>query len=151
MLTYPVPLGRRDSASRLEHDPMLTVYRIAYGTVALPLANLLNTRYYGDVAYSLSWLMLACKLSVAGLIVAAVMFWRLRPVVLWGIILVWEALFTWYGWFSPGAPFELYRPHAATAMVFGALFLWFLSLGVLRSVRAAFAPPKTTGTIHSHR
>jgi len=54
---------------------MLAAYRWVYGVVSmLVLANLLTTHYYGDVPASRAWLILACKLSLAGVIFSVVLF-----------------------------------------------------------------------------
>ncbi|HVN18594.1 MAG TPA: hypothetical protein VMU05_07470 [Dongiaceae bacterium] len=122
---------------------MLIAYRIAYGLVAaLCLANLLNTHYYGEIPRSLPSLVLACKLSLGAVIASVLLFSRLKPLVIWTVIVVWELLFIWYAWFSPGAPFLLYQPRAISSMVFLLLFLWFASLALVRSVRPTSAWPK---------
>jgi hypothetical protein len=116
---------------------MLATYRIIYGVVAgLLFVNFLTTHYYGAVPHSLIWLVLACRLSLVAIVMAVILFLHVRPVVIWAIVLVWEALFVWYAWLSPGAPFAMYSDHTRTTVLFSALFLWFLSLPVIRSVRS---------------
>jgi len=129
---------------------MLALYRVIYGVVAgLVLYNLLTTHYYGDVPRSLPWLILACKISLAGLVLAAALIHRLKPSVIWGVVLVWEALLVWYGWFSPGAPFALYRSVPWVTPLFIGLVLWFISLAIVRSAKAWFARTDAGGRIPS--
>lgn len=130
---------------------MLAGYRIDYGAVVvLFLANLLATNYYGTVPLHTSVLIAAGRVCLVALPVVLVAFSRLKPSILWGIVLAWEALFLWYAWFSPAAPFVLHETPAAkpnaiasermahqvqAGALFIGLFLWFLSLGVVRSLK----------------
>jgi hypothetical protein len=128
---------------------MLTVYRIIYGlTVALFLANVLATNYLPSASGHLLALLIALPVSLCSLLTLVIGFSRIRPPVFWGLVLIWLALFVWYGWFSPASPFLLHESHSlnsATAakeqqthnLVAGSLFialvLWFLSLPMTRS------------------
>ena len=128
---------------------MLIAYRVVYIVIAgLILGNFVTTHYYGDVPRSTPWLILACKLSVVSVIGAAA-FYKTNAAVIWGIVLVWEGLFVWYSWFSPGAPFLLYRSHTWTTVLFVGLFLWFISLPVVRRGRMASQWARREGRIPS--
>lgn len=130
---YRIPFGRTRIA--VSKPFMLLAYRIVYGLVAaLLLVNFFNTHYYGDVPRSLPWLILGCRVLLVFVMAAAAAFWRLSPAVIWAVVFIWEALFVWYAWFSPGAPFAMYSASEWTIVLFGALFVWFLSLAALRSV-----------------
>ncbi len=142
MLPYPVPLGPALSWDLNGNATVMFVaYRVIYGIfAAFVLANLLNTHYYGAVPGSTSWLVLACKLSLVALILGTLALSRIKLLLVWGIILVWEGLFIWYAWFSPGAPFTIYFTRATAIVLFASLFLWFMSLGFMRTSRASSAP-----------
>jgi hypothetical protein len=128
---------------------VLTTYRIVYGLVlALFLGNLLETNYYGTVPPYTSALIFTATLCLVGLFALVVGFQHMKPPLFWGLVLLWEVLFVWYAWFSPAAPFALHELHtldpeavaserrahyARAGAVFGALFIWFLSLAITRS------------------
>jgi hypothetical protein len=129
---------------------MLTFYRIVYGLVLVVfLGNLLRTNYFATAPTYVSVLLAAAALSLCGLFVLLLRFARIRPTAFWSLVLLWEALFVWYAWFSPAAPFVLHEMHTfdATAgaleskahyikagLVFVVLFAWFLSLPVARLI-----------------
>ena len=132
---------------------MLLAYRSLYGiSAALMLANLLVTNYYGAIPRSTTWLVLAAKLSLFCLLAVTIGFPRVKPGVVWAIILSWEALFVWYAWFSLGAPFALYKEtHGVVAIgLFTGLFLWFMVLGVVRSCTAGTAQDEAGDRVPSH-
>jgi glucan phosphoethanolaminetransferase (alkaline phosphatase superfamily) len=92
-------------------------------------------------------------LIVAGVLLLAILslifrFSRVPPAAFWVLVLGWEILFVWYAWFSPVAPFVFHEAHTldaggaakeATAhyvkagILFGLLFVWFLSLPFARA------------------
>lgn len=128
----------------------MTLYRIAYGlVVALFLGNVLTANYFPSASGSLLALLIALPVSLCSLLGLVIGFSKIRPPMFWSLVLIWLALFVWYGWFSPAAPFALHESHSldpASAvrerqthnLVAGALFivlsLWFLSLPVTRSL-----------------
>jgi len=128
---------------------MLTVYRIAYGLVVVVfLGNVLSTNYFTLVSGQ-QWIPIVALLaSLACLLALVIGFTRFRPPLFWVLVIFWLALFVWYGWFGPTAPFELHEIHSfdpaealhqrhmhnlIASCIFAALSLWFLSLPVVRS------------------
>ena len=128
---------------------MLTIYRIAYGLVAVVfLGNVLTTNYFALVS-RWQWIPIVALLVSLGCLLALVIgFTRLRPPLFWVLVIFWLLLFVWYGWFGPTAPFELHEIHTfdptealherymhnlIAGCIFAALSLWFLSLPVVRS------------------
>lgn len=128
---------------------MLTAYRVVYGLVLVVfLGNVLKTiDFRGAPAYE-SVLLVAAAGVLCGVLALLLAFPRIRPAAFWLLVLVWEALFVWYAWFNPAAPFMLRELHtfdaaaAAREMathyvragtIFTALFLWFLSLPITRA------------------
>ncbi len=127
---------------------MLTAYRIVYGLVVLVfLANVLKTIGFRTAPAHESVLLVAAAVALCGVLTLLLGFARIRPAAFWLFVLVWEALFVWYAWFIPAAPFTLRELHtfdaAAAARettthylraeaIFTALFLWFLSLPIMR-------------------
>jgi hypothetical protein len=129
---------------------MFTTYRIVYGLVlALFFANVLRTNYLATAPAYVSVLSVAAAASVFGVFMLLLRFSQIRPAVFWGLVLAWEALFVWYAWFSPAAPFALHEVHTFEApaaareatlhyvragSLFAVLFAWFLSLPITRLV-----------------
>jgi len=127
---------------------MLTTYRIAYGLVlAVLLGNVLGRNHLPSAPFQVSLLLIAFITSLCSVFVSVVRLSRVRTSVLWGLTLAFEALFVWYAWYSPAAPFALHEIHtldqnAATTesirhniesgAVFGLLFAWFVSLPATR-------------------
>jgi hypothetical protein len=127
---------------------MLTAYRIVYGFVlAVFLGNLVMTIYFGMNPPQVSALLVAAAVSLCCIFVLLVGFSHVRPAVFWGLVLLWEALFVWYAWFSPAAPFVPHEIHTFEAnaaarestahylkagALFALLFAWFLSLPIAR-------------------
>ena len=128
----------------------MTLYRIAYGlVVALFLANVLTANYFPSASGRLLALLIALPVSLCSLLALVIGFAKIRPPVFWSLVLIWLALFVWYGWFSPAAPFVLHESHSldpasaenerqAHNLLAGGLFivlsLWFLSLPITRSL-----------------
>jgi hypothetical protein len=127
---------------------MLTVYRVVYGLVlALLLGNVIMAGKDQHISLETSLLIVAglMLLAILGLVFR---FSRIPPAAFWVLVLGWEVLFVWYAWFSSVAPFVYHEAHAldaggaaneATAhyvkagILFGLLFLWFLSLPFARA------------------
>ena len=126
---------------------MLTVYRSAYGIVlALFLGNIVMASNGRHSAFATTLLILSgvLLLAVLGLVFR---FWRVQPTAFWVLVGGWEILFIWYAWFSPVAPFVFREAHVLDAgaaanesaahylkagLLFGLLFIWFLSLPLAR-------------------
>ena len=129
---------------------MLIAYRISYGIIAaLVLANFLSTHFYEEVPSSIPWLMLACKLSIVAVLLVAALFSRMKISWVWGVLTIWECLFVWYAWISPGAPFKLYLPRVWAVVLFVGLSLWFLSMGLVRSLNPGIHEAKARNRILS--
>jgi len=128
---------------------MVVCYRVIYGiVVAVFLGNILTTNYFDTAPHYVAMLMIAAAALLFGLFILLFGFVRIHPAVSWGIVLAWEAIFVWYGWFSPSSPFALHELHTldpptaareASAhlvraiAIFVFLFVWFLSLPVVQS------------------
>jgi hypothetical protein len=128
---------------------MIGCYRIVYGiVVAVFLGNVLKASYFSSVPHYIVALMIATAGLLCGLIVLLIAFSQVRPTVSWSVVLVWEAFFIWYGWFSPSSPFALHELHTmdppmaareasahfvVAIAVFVVLFVWFLSLPIVQS------------------
>ncbi len=129
---------------------MLTAYRIVYGLVLIVfLGNVLKPDYFAMESTYVSALLVAAAVSLCGVFILLLRFFRIGPAVFWGFVLVWEALFVWYAWFSPAAPFVLHELHTFDASaiarertihhvraiaLFTVLFAWFLSLPIIRLI-----------------
>src|SRR5579884_2820145 len=130
---------------------MLTVYRIVYGLVLVVfLGNVLKTIDFRTAPAHQSVLLVAAAVALCGLVALLVAFGRIRTAAFWLLLVLWEALFVWYAWFIPAAPFTLRELHtfdAAAASrettvhylwagaLFAVLFIWFLSLPFVRRNR----------------
>jgi hypothetical protein len=126
---------------------MFIAYRIAYGIVlATFLGNVLWTDY-GAASKTTSALLVASAVVLFGIFGLLIGFSRIRPTVFWTLVLAWEALFIWYAWFSPAAPFTLHELHTfetsaaareitmyrvKAGALFVVLFAWYLSLPIVR-------------------
>ena len=127
----------------------LLVYRIAYGVslavILAAVAQEIRGGAVGGISVLLPTCLFACALAAA--IFATFAFRRLGQSRLWILTLMLAGLFTWYGWFGPGAPFILHEIHtfdpAAAAAeisryrlqglaVNAILLLWFVSLPIVR-------------------
>jgi hypothetical protein len=129
---------------------MFTGYRIVYGVVlAVFFGNVLRTNHFATAPAYVSVLLVAAAASLCGVFMLLLRFSRIRPAVFWGLVLAWEALFVWYAWFSPAAPFALHEVHTFDApaaareatlhyvragALFALLFAWFLSLPITRLI-----------------
>jgi hypothetical protein len=129
---------------------MLSVYRIAYGlVVAVFLGNVVMASR-GQTSAPVSVLLLIAGVFLLGILGLLIRFSRVQPAFFWMFVLGWEALFVWYAWFSPAAPFVLHEAHALDAnavarestihylkagVLFAVLFAWFLSLPFARIAR----------------
>jgi hypothetical protein len=139
----------------------LLVYRIIYGVslaaILAAVAQEIRLGEAGGVSVILLTCLFACALAAA--ICATFAFRRFAVSLLWLLSLLLVALFTWYGWFSPSAPFVLHEVHtfdpaAAAAeaghyriqalVVYAILLLWFISLPVVRrlSRNSAYLTPQ---------
>src|SRR5512146_3367541 len=123
---------------------MLTIYKIVYGLVLVVfLGNVLKTIDFRTAPAYQSVLLVLAAVALCGLLASLLGFRRIRPAGFWFLVLVWEALFVWYAWFIPAAPFTLRELHtfdsAAASRettvhylwagaLFALLFIWFLSL-----------------------
>lgn len=111
------------------------------------LGNLLKLNNFAMEPAYVSALLIAAAASLCGVFILLVRFSRIRPAAFWGFVLAWEALFVWYVWLSPVAPFALHELHTfeTSAMVreitihhiravalFAVLFAWFLTLPIIR-------------------
>lgn len=126
---------------------MLTVYRIMYGIIlALFLGNIVmaSAGRHSAVATALLILSSVLLLAILGVVFR---FSRVQPTAFWVLVGGWEILFVWYAWFSPVAPFVFREAHVLDAggvanesaghylkagLLFGVLFVWFLSLPLAR-------------------
>ena len=115
---------------------MFLAYRVAYVIiVVLFLANILGTQYIGVVPAATEVLKLASALALYVNLVLVVAFSRIHTFVFWIAISVWQVLFVWYAWLSPGAPFaEVLRDRALAGSLFAVLSAWFCSLPVARTL-----------------
>ncbi len=127
---------------------MLTIYRVAYGVVLVVfLGNVLKTIDFSTAPAHQSAMLVAAAVALCGLLALLLAYRRIRPAVFWFLVLVWEALFVWYAWFIPAAPFTLRELHTFDASaaarettvhyfwagaLFAVLFIWFLSLPLIR-------------------
>jgi hypothetical protein len=127
---------------------MFTAYRIAYGLVLVVfLGNVVKTSQFATAPGYVSVLSVTAVASLCSLFILLLRFSQTRPAIFWGMVLTWEALFVWYAWFSPAAPFMLHElhtldasaatreatnHHAEAATIFVVLFAWFLSLPMTR-------------------
>lgn len=126
---------------------MLVVYRSAYGMVlALFLENIVMASMGRHSAFATTLLILSgvLLLAILGLVFR---FSQVQPTAFWVLVAGWEILFIWYAWFSPVAPFTFREAHVLDAggaanestahylragLLFGLLFIWFLSLPFAR-------------------
>lgn len=130
---------------------MLTAYRIVYGLVLVVfLGNILRTIDFRTAPAHQSVLLVAAAVALCGLMALLLAFRRIPLAAFWFLVLVWEALFAWYAWFIPTAPFTLRELHTFDAVgasrettvhylwagaLFAVLFSWFLSLPLMRRKR----------------
>jgi hypothetical protein len=133
---------------------MLITYRTVYCVVlALFLGNVLS--HFTTESPQTSVLLVATAVSVCGPLALSLAFFRIRPVVFWIVVLAWEAMFIWYAWFSPVAPFVAHEAHGLdpssvaqeitshrvrAGTIFAALSAWFLSLPIIRHAYQRRAP-----------
>jgi hypothetical protein len=129
---------------------MLIVYRIAYGLVLAAFLGNVVMASKGQTSASVSVLLVTAGVFLFGILGLLVGFSRVQLAVFWVLVLGWEALFVWYAWFSPAAPFVLHEAHSLDAnavarestlhylkagALFAVLFAWFLSLPFARIAR----------------
>jgi len=119
---------------------MLLAYRIVYFIIdTLLLINLLDTHYFGAVPTSTLVLKPAFAVALCANLILVVAFSRIPARVLWIAISVWQILFTWYAWLSPGAPFIVALENRLLAgVLFGALTAWFCSLPLVRTIHQRY-------------
>ena len=87
---------------------MLTAYRIGYGFVlVILLANVLTANGYRGWPIYVPLLLLSWAATLCALLLCVVLFFRVGVRFVFVLVLVWEALFIWYGWF--GLPLSLNR------------------------------------------
>lgn len=126
----------------------LRVYRILFGLIViLLLGNILRTNFATDQNHG-SVLRAAVVASLCSLFVLLFGFSRIPVAVFWSLVVIWEALFVWYAWFSAVSPFVIHEVHSVDAAavshevtmhylgagaVFVLLFMLFLSLPITRS------------------
>ena len=127
----------------------LLIYRIIYGVSLAAILAAVAQEILGGVVGGISALvptcLFACTLGAA--FFATFAFRRLGLSLLWVLTVMLSGLFTWYGWFGPGAPFILHEvntfdPAAATheisryrlqgLAVNAILLFWFVSLPIVR-------------------
>ncbi len=113
---------------------MLLAYRIGYFLVAaLFLVNIVSTEYVGSVPAVIVVLKVAAALVLCASLVLVVAFSKVHVNVFWMTILVWQGLFLWYVWLSPGAPLAaLVRDRVLAGALFVVFSAWFYSLPVVR-------------------
>jgi len=116
---------------------MLLAYRIVYFIiVVLFLVNVPGTEYVGVVPPATVVLKMASAVALCANLVLVVAFSRVQPAIFWIAILVWQVLFVWYAWLSPGAPFTVVlRDRVLAGILFAVLSAWFCSLPFVRSLR----------------
>jgi len=129
---------------------MLIAYRIAYGLVLGAFLGNVLMASRGQTSASVSVLLVTAGVFLVGILGLLVGFSRVKPAVFWLLVLGWEALFFWYAWFSPMAPFVLHEAHSLdgnavarettvhylkAGALFTVLFAWFLSLPFARIAR----------------
>ncbi len=128
---------------------MIVCYRIIYGiVVAIFLGNVLKADHFFGVPHHIAVLMMATASLLCALLALLIAFSRMRMTISWSVVLIWEAVFIWYGWFSPSSPFALHELHTVdpqlaareasahfhrAVAVFVVLFAWFLSLPIVQS------------------
>ncbi len=137
----------RNTTHRNRRTSTLIAYRIAYGIVlGVLLGNVLRTAYAAASA-TVSALLIASAVLLCCVFGLLIGFSRIPPGIFWILVLAWEALFIWYAWFSPTAPFGMHELHTLemnaaasestthylkAGALFAALFGWFLSLPITR-------------------
>jgi len=130
---------------------VLTAYKVVYGLVVVVfLGNVLKTIDFRAAPTHESVLLVAAVVALCGVLGLLLAFPRIRPAAFWALVLTWEALFIWYAWLIPTAPFTLREIHSfdtaaaerettahyvRAGALFAALFLWFLSLPMVRHKR----------------
>jgi len=114
---------------------MLLAYRIVYFIiVVLFLVNLLGTEYVGVVPPATVVLKMASVAALCVNLILVVAFSGIRSLAFWIAISLWEILFVWYAWLSPGAPFTVVlRDRMLASLLFAVLSVWFCSLPVVRA------------------
>lgn len=127
---------------------MLTAYRIAYCLVLIMFLGNLPALYQPAIeSQAVFALVAATTASLCALLILTLAFFRVRLGLLWVAALAWEALFAWYAWLSPAAPFAIHEVHGLTSSAIasaimghriraGAIFValcgWFLSLPIVK-------------------
>jgi glucan phosphoethanolaminetransferase (alkaline phosphatase superfamily) len=127
---------------------MLTAYRIAYALVLVAFFGNVVMASKGQASAAASLLLVIAAVLLLSTLALLLPFSRIQPAVFWLLVLGWEALFVWYAWFSPAAPFVFHEAHVLDAnaaasestihylkagALFAALFAWFLSLPLVRA------------------
>jgi hypothetical protein len=135
---------------------VLKIYQILYGvTLAVFLGNMLSNNAIFAEPLRVSPLLSAIIVILCCMFALLFGFSRVSITVFWALTAAFEALFVWYAWYSLASPFVIHEVHSfdpalvsheitmhywKAGGLFGTLFVWFLSLPIVRTIFTTSRP-----------